>query len=125
MFGGDKREMLSLHFSRQEFRCRCNRKECDAKMMDPQFILLLQKLRHKFGKPIGINSGSRCAYWNHAVGGSPRSLHLIGRASDLRFETIEDREILAKLAVDLGFGGIGKALTFLHVDTGPKRGWTY
>jgi uncharacterized protein YcbK (DUF882 family) len=86
----------------------------------------LQSLRHKFGKPIGINSGSRCKYWNEAVGGSPRSMHLIGKAADLKFESIEDREILAKLAEDLGFGGIGKALTFLHIDGGAKgRRWTY
>ncbi len=118
-------KMLTLHFSVRECRCKCNRKECDAPPMDKKFMAALQRLRHKFGKSMPVSSASRCSYWNTAVGGSPRSLHLLGKACDIRFDSIEDREIIAKLAEDMGFGGIGKALTFLHIDDGPKRSWTY
>lgn len=43
----------------------------------------LQPLRDKYGKPIYVNSGYRCAVLNKAVGGVGNSHHLTGMAVDI------------------------------------------
>lgn len=45
---------------------------------------VLQPLRDRLGKPIGINSGYRSKRLNKAVGGSETSQHCKGEAADLR-----------------------------------------
>lgn len=49
----------------------------------------LSAIREAFGKPIIVNSGYRNAELNHIVGGHPKSLHMSGRAADLRCLTEE------------------------------------
>lgn len=44
---------------------------------------LLQPLRDGYGKPLYICSGYRCRELNQAVGGSPSSDHLKGKAADI------------------------------------------
>lgn len=46
----------------------------------------LNDIREEFGEPIVINSGFRTPVVNRAVGGVPNSLHLFGRAADIRPE---------------------------------------
>ena len=45
--------------------------------------LVLQPLRIKLGRPVVITSGYRSPVLNRAVGGSPTSHHMQGRAADL------------------------------------------
>lgn len=45
---------------------------------------LLQKVRDKYGKPIIVTSGYRCAALNKAVGGSATSQHMKGQAADIK-----------------------------------------
>lgn len=45
---------------------------------------ILSAIRESFGKPIIVNSGYRNAELNRIVGGHPKSLHMSGRAADLR-----------------------------------------
>ena len=45
---------------------------------------VLQPLRDKHGKSIGINSGYRCVTLNRLLGGSQTSQHVKGEAADLR-----------------------------------------
>lgn len=45
--------------------------------------LVLEPLRRELGRPVVITSGYRSPELNAAVGGSPNSLHLQGRAADL------------------------------------------
>ena len=54
----------------------------------------LNFLREKFGKPIYINSAFRTPSVNKHVGGSNRSLHLQGRAADIRPKDLQDLEQL-------------------------------
>lgn len=44
----------------------------------------LNYLREKLGKPIIVNSAYRTAAVNKQVGGAKRSLHMQGRAADIR-----------------------------------------
>ncbi|MBQ7539772.1 MAG: peptidase M15 [Bacteroidaceae bacterium] len=45
---------------------------------------LLDPLRERWGSPIVVNSGYRCAKLNRAVGGVTRSQHCKGQAADIR-----------------------------------------
>jgi uncharacterized protein YcbK (DUF882 family) len=92
--------------------------------MDRDFLGKLTELREEFGKPMILNSAVRCRHWNGIVGGKPKSLHLVGKAVDIRCSG-EDALAIAKLATDIGFGGVEIGPGFVHVDTGPKRDWTY
>lgn len=123
---------LSADFRAGEFRCRCNRPECDAPPMAPGFIKLLQDLRDMWGRPLAISSGSRCHYWNalKSRDAPDTSQHMLGRAADIDLESPADVLKLASMAEKLGFGGIGLGVnmgdSFLHIDTGPAgRRWTY
>lgn len=44
---------------------------------------VLDPLREAYGKPIRVTSGYRCPQLNDAVGGSPTSDHMAGRAADI------------------------------------------
>lgn len=44
----------------------------------------LNEIREEFGEPIVVNSAFRTPVVNHAVGGVSTSLHLQGRAADIR-----------------------------------------
>lgn len=92
--------------------------------MDRGFLDLLAELREQYGKPMILNSAVRCPHWNKTIKGAKRSQHLLGKAVDIRASG-EDALIIAKLATDLGFGGVEIGNGFIHVDTGPKRDWKY
>jgi hypothetical protein len=49
---------------------------------------ILQPIRDKYGKPIIVSSGFRCAKLNKAVGGSKTSQHVKGEAADIH--TVSD-----------------------------------
>lgn len=81
----------------------------------------LQRLREKVG-PLIINSAYRDPIYNARIGGAPRSMHKEGRAFDISLRN-HDRTELLQAALSVGFAGVGKYQTFLHVDTGPRRSW--
>lgn len=58
---------------------------------------VLEPARAKFGRPIIITSGYRCAKLNTAVGGVPKSYHTKGMAADIKIENIRDAYNLAKI----------------------------
>ena len=61
---------------------------------------VLEPARAKYGRPIVITSGYRCAKLNAAVGGVPKSYHTKGMAADIRIDNIKDAYNLAKLLND-------------------------
>lgn len=73
--------MLTEHFQRYEFRCRCG---CGFNTVDWELLECLQKIRTLIGQPIIINSGARCFAHNVAVEGRAKSYHLKGQAADIR-----------------------------------------
>ena len=75
-------------------------------------------------QPLRIASGYRTAK-THAdtEGAAVHSRHRSGQAADLTVAGIPS-EVLAKLARQFNAGGVGVYPSFVHVDTGPVRGWT-
>lgn len=76
------------HFSVIEF----NR----ADLMDDSFLRWLDDVRHLAGVPFKLTSDARTAEHNAKVGGSPTSLHLLGRAVDFTLRAW-DSETLWKI----------------------------
>lgn len=60
---------------------------------------ILQPIREKYGKPIIVSSGYRCAKLNSAVGGSKTSDHMYGCAVDIHTisDTVADNKMLFNL----------------------------
>lgn len=112
--------------------------------MTLHFMECIENLRKRYGKPIRINSGWRSPDHNRAVGGSPHSQHLYGRAADLHIPR-DDLYRVIHYAQEAGFTGLGIRAVLgtehshdeLHVDVGaltppgydgrsPRpRVWTY
>ena len=118
---------LTTNFSRSEFACRCG---CGFDRVDPRLVAWLQDLRDTLGSPIVVNSGCRCTRHNRAVGGSPTSQHLAGRAADIRAPGVRLAELyrLAELHRQAEAGGIGVYPDggFVHLDVRGRRarwGW--
>ena len=119
---------LSENFLLKEFTCRCGRGECDApKRPHPALIERLEELRSLWGKPLVINSGIRCDWWNAFWKGAPKSQHILGKAADIRVKDKRQAQTLASLAEQVGFKGIGVGETKLHLDVraGKPAKWEY
>lgn len=54
---------------------------------------ILQPLRDQLGRPIVVSSGYRSPALNRAVGGSPNSAHMQGRAADITCPGVKPREV--------------------------------
>jgi uncharacterized protein YcbK (DUF882 family) len=100
--------------------------------IDPGVLDVLWGLAAAAGRPDGtfeIVSGYRSARTNALLrsqghGVATRSLHVEGRAVDLRMRGVPTAA-LRDLAIDLRRGGVGyyAASDFVHVDTGRVRWW--
>lgn len=105
------------HFSVAEMRCPC----CAVCDMDARFMVWLENLRVKFGRPMIVNSGFRCTRHNAAVGGGPNSAHLHGWAVDIE-ASFEYAHALIGAALAMGARGLGVAQKggdrerYLHLD---------
>ena len=113
------------HFSMVELACRCGERFCaGAYWHDTAVLDGLEAIRKDIGRPLIITSGHRCAQWNAAVGGAPRSQHKT-IAVDISL-TGQDRHAVKTAAEMHGFTGIGLARTFIHLDRRaiPAR-WYY
>jgi zinc D-Ala-D-Ala carboxypeptidase len=111
------------HFTPEELACDCKR-HCQGEYYhDETFLDALEALREIVG-PLRINSAHRCKGHNKAVGGATCSLHMRKIAADIALAG-HDRKALAVAARKVGFRGIGYGRTFLHVDLGMRRAWTY
>jgi uncharacterized protein YcbK (DUF882 family) len=80
-------------------------------------IKLLQQLRNEVDRPLKVNSGYRTPEHNEAIGGAENSQHLLGKAADISLENLNyDADQMEELAEEIGFDGIGKYETFVHLD---------
>jgi uncharacterized protein YcbK (DUF882 family) len=80
-------------------------------------------------REIHVISGFRSVAYNnwlrrHTSGVATRSLHLEGRAIDVRFPGVPLREV-RRVALAVGGGGVGyyPAPEFVHLDSGRVRSW--
>ncbi|MFN8062482.1 MAG: DUF882 domain-containing protein [Vicinamibacterales bacterium] len=103
----------------------------DVKAIDTRLLDLLASLRLVLGsaRPLHVISGYRSPATNAALhraseGVATNSLHLQGRAIDIRVPGVELPR-LHRAAVSLEAGGVGfyPASQFVHVDVGRVRYW--
>ena len=111
------------YFRLEEFYCtHTNRNE-----MDEAFLEKLDELREKCGFPFKITSGYRDP--SHPVEARKNfpGTHTHGIAADIAVSNGKDRMNLVHEALKMGFGGIGVARSFVHVDTRDTTPvmWTY
>lgn len=107
------------NFTPKEIAC----KSTGEIVVDEDALDKLQALRDNMGVPLVINSAYRSPSHNKAVGGGKNSMHLTGKAFDIRLTDKFDKMDLLTAARDVGFTGFGFYSTFLHVDTGRSRWW--
>jgi uncharacterized protein YcbK (DUF882 family) len=106
-------EWNSPHFSRSDFACKCG---CGFDTVDFELIRSLEYIREHFDKPVIISSGCRCPDWNARSGGSDNSLHLQGRAADIKIHGVSPADVQS-LAENMEVGGLGRYVSFTHIDT--------
>ena len=114
---------ISKNFNCLEFLCKCG---CGSNHISPKVVAICQDIRDKLGVPVVINSGYRCKMHNESVGGSPKSLHLIGWAADLSFPNMKIEhayELMKDLHGVYYSGGLGFYDNFIHIDIGYMRFW--
>lgn len=99
--------------------------------MDPELLLLLDKVSGKFGGTdvLHVISGYRSPESNAKLaaesgGVAKHSMHLEGKAIDIRMPG-RDLASLRKAAMSLQAGGVGyyPDSQFVHMDTGRLRHW--
>lgn len=108
------------NFRVSEFACKDG---SDGILIDTALVVMLQKVRSAYGQPVYINSAYRTASHNKAVGGSPTSQHLYGRAADIRIKNtaVSVNLQLLQTAERAGANGLGLYGDFCHVDTREKK----
>ena len=115
--------MSLRYFSEEEFRCR----ETGELSMDESFLIMLDELRDRCGFPFTITSGYRSKQHTAERSKEKGGTHTQGIAADIAVSDGVQRMTIVKEALEMGFGGIGVARTFVHVDmraTTPVM-WTY
>jgi len=111
-------------FTPAELACKCAGRSCKGQYWhDPSFLTRLQALRDHMGRPLRVNSGRRCRLHNARVGGAPLSQHKLSIGVDISVAgwTRGERKKLLLAVIALGFGGVGYASSFLHLDARPMR----
>lgn len=111
------------YFTRDEFKCS----ETGENEISDELIHWLDDLRDACGFPFIINSGYRSPSHPIEKKKLKPGTHAKGIAADIRVGNGSQRRTIVKEALRLGFGGIGVAKGYVHVDirdTDPVM-WTY
>ncbi len=111
------------YFSIEEFDCQ----ETGENQMSEDFIHKLDELREKCGFAFTITSGYRSTSHSIESKKSRPGRHTEGIACDIKVSNGFERMNIVHEALKMGFGGIGVARTFIHVDTRTSTPvmWTY
>lgn len=105
----------------------------DMKTIDPHLLDVIAYLHTVLGstKPFEVISGYRSPRTNAMLyresrGVNPQSLHMSGKAIDIRLRDERLKAIRDK-AVAMRQGGVGyyPHSDFVHVDTGPVKHWSF
>lgn len=105
---------ISTNFSRGEFSCHCG---CGFDVVDVELIKILELIRSHWGAAVSINSAARCVKHNKAVNGSERSMHLLGKAADVKVKGVSPIHVYNFLNKTFnGQFGLGNYETFTHID---------
>ena len=108
---------ISRYFTREEVACKCG---CGEHVIDVEVMMVADRVREFYGRPIVPSSAVRCKHHNKALGGSENRWHTKSKAIDLPV----DNPILIYDYLDLLYPdkyGIGLYKSFLHIDTRPTK----
>ena len=118
---------LTKNFSKHEFDCK-DGSEMPSEVLEnvKELAENLQIIRDLVCQPISINSAYRNPIYNKQIGGASRSLHLVGKASDITIQGMTPKEVhtlLSELMEDgtISQGGLGLYNTFVHYDIRKTR----
>jgi len=109
----------NTYFKREEFACSCG---CGRDVVDSELLEVLMRLREYYSQPITITSGNRCVIHNEAVGGSPESQHLLGKAVDIKVKDTSPTEVFRRL--DLWYPnnyGLSGYSSWVHLDVRENK----
>ena len=123
------------NFGEHEFKCP----HTDRADMCPVFMGKLQTLRTGYGKPMTVTSGYRDPDYNDKISSTGKNgVHTLGKAVDIAIDNGMQAHDIVRLAMQLGFTGIGvrrkkDGHDFVHLDTAtvvedgkPRPAlWTY
>tara|TARA_R110000765_G_scaffold57194_1_gene112364 strand:+ start:5691 stop:6068 length:378 start_codon:yes stop_codon:yes gene_type:complete len=122
---------LTENFNREEFDCKDGSKMPDSVLVNVKELAKnLQIIRDLVCVPITINSAYRNAIYNKQIGGANKSLHLVGKASDITIKGMTPKEVhtlLSNLMEEgtIAEGGLGSYNSFTHYDIrGTKARWS-
>jgi zinc D-Ala-D-Ala carboxypeptidase len=114
------------YFDISEFDC----KHTGRNEMQEHFLQALDELRERCGFPFKVTSGYRDP--SHPVEARKErpGTHTKGIAADIEVADGIQRRKVVEEALKMGFGGIGVAKTFIHVDArkhleNPMVMWAY
>ena len=91
------------------------------------FVRRLDRYRAACGFPLVVTSGFRSPQHTKERDKSKPGTHTQGIAADFKVLSGAHRRIMVRVALEMGFNGIGVAKDFVHVDDrkGLKVMWTY
>ena len=113
------KKKLSDNFNSYEFDCKCDLPTCTYTLYSLEMIKLLERLRFlNENRPLILDSCYRCHTHNKAIGGKPRSQHMVGLAIDIRCPAYLTFDTFKKLVYKIGFKFILPYPDegFIHVD---------
>jgi len=120
--------MISKHFKRSEFACRCG---CGFDTVDVELLEVLEDVRTHFNLPVIISSACRCREHNEGVqkiansnyrAYSSRSKHMYGIAADIKVKGAMPSLVYLYLSNKYpNKYGIGSYNTFTHIDIRPTK----
>ncbi len=111
------------YFKLEEFDCTFTGKN----KMDAEFLYEIDDLRGRCGFPFVITSGYRDPSHPVEADKEQPGRHAEGIAADIAVSNGSERRTIVQEALSMGFGGIGVAKDFVHVDL-RKSGyvmWSY
>lgn len=121
---------LTANFSKMEFDSRDGSVMPDDVFQNiKELAINLQKIRDYLGEPMHINSGYRSPSHNKAIGGSPNSQHLLGKAADITTKNFTAKElslVIERMIYqgEIKEGGVGLYNGFVHYDIrGGRARW--
>ena len=114
------KKTASAHFSFSEVACHCDGQysSCPRIWQKRSAFRMMEGYRSKSGEPLDVISACRCPSRNAAIGGSPTSRHLTGRACDVAphfsVATVKSWHV----ATHIGYGASSRKVK--HIDNGPR-----
>jgi uncharacterized protein YcbK (DUF882 family) len=100
------------YFKLSDFDCQ----ETGENEMDLDFIMDLDELREACGFPFIITSGYRSNRHSLEAKKEKPGMHAYGIAADIQVRDGSERMLIVRKAIEMGFGGVGVAKSFVHVD---------